>query len=265
MSNLDDQWTAGATYEDFMGRWSRALAPRFLSWLRIPANVHWLDVGCGTGALTSAICAHAEPASVVGCDPAESFVAYARRHAGDACASFVVAGVGSLPARAAGYGSITSLLALNFFPDPGAAVDEMRSLAAGGGTISACVWDYAGRMAFLRRFWDAAAATDPDARERDEGVRFPICHPRALTALFRQGGLHDVVCEPIEISTVFAGFADYWDSFLGGTGPAPAYVASLTAEARARLARKLKQALPQGPAGTIPLSAGAWAVRGTAR
>jgi ubiquinone/menaquinone biosynthesis C-methylase UbiE len=53
-----------------MGRWSRRLAPQFLSWLRIPGGVHWLDVGCGTGALTSAICAHAEPASVVGCDPA---------------------------------------------------------------------------------------------------------------------------------------------------------------------------------------------------
>jgi hypothetical protein len=32
-------------------------------------------------------------------------------------------------------------------------------------------------MEFLRHFWDAATALDPAARELDEGVRFPLCHP----------------------------------------------------------------------------------------
>lgn len=94
------------------------LAPLFVSWLRIPAGAHWLDVGCGTGALTNAICAHARPASVLGCDPAEPFVAYARRCSRGRRASFAVAGAGGLPGRADGYGSATSLLALNFLPDP---------------------------------------------------------------------------------------------------------------------------------------------------
>ena len=262
-SELSDRWMAGSTYEAFMGRWSRSLAPQFLSWLQIPGGVHWLDVGCGTGALTSAICAHAEPASVVACDPGEPFIKYARQHLRDSRASFVVAGVGTLPRRATGYGSITSQLALNFFPNPRAAIDEMRSLAASGGTVSACVWDYAGRMDFLRIFWDAATAVDPRARQRDEGVRFAMCRPRPLTDLFRQGGLRDVRCESIEISTEFAGFYGYWQPFLGGTGPAPSYVASLNASARALLARQLEQTLPQRADGTIALIARAWAVRGT--
>jgi len=262
MARVSDRWAAGSTYEDFMGRWSRRLAPRFLSWLQVPAGVHWLDVGCGTGSLTHAICRLADPASVTGCDPAEPFIEYARTHSRDGRASFVVAGAGSLPRRSDGYGSVTSLFALNFFPDPEAAVDEMRSLATSGGTVSACVWDYGDGMEFLRYFWDVAAETDLKADDLDEGKRFPLCRPEALVDLFRAGNLCNVRCEPIEIATEFASFDDYWRPLLGGTGPAPSYVASLDDDRRAALERKLRQALPKGPSGTIALTARAWAVQG---
>jgi len=263
MSAVRDRWAAGSSYEDFMGRWSRQLATRFVSWLRVPAGVHWLDVGCGTGALTHAICGNANPASVLGCDPAAPFIDYARRHSPDGRTSFVVAGAGSLPGRAGGYGSVASLLALNFFPDPEAAVHEMRSLTAAEGAVSACVWDYGAGMEFLRHFWDVAAAVDPAARQLDEGERFPLCRRDALADLFRAGGLGEVRCEPLEIPTEFASFDDSWRPLLGGTGPAPSYVASLDADRRTRLARRLELALPRGPGGTIALNARAWAVRGT--
>lgn len=260
---MRDRWAAGSTYEDFMGRWSRRLAPRFVSWLGTSSGVHWLDVGCGTGSLTSAICRDAHPASVVGCDPAEPFIAFAREHSRDSRVTFVTAGAGSLPRRPEGYGSITSLLALNFFPDPEAAVHEMRSVAATRATVSACVWDYGTGMEFLRRFWDAATALDPTARELDEGIRFPLCRPHVLAELFRAGGLRDVRCESIAIPTDFASFDDYWRPLLGGTGPAPSYVASLDADRRAVLAGRLAEMLPRGADGTIALTARAWAVRGT--
>lgn len=263
MSGVRDQWAAGSSYEDFMGRWSRLLAPEFVSWLQIPRGIHWLDVGCGTGSLIRAILSHAAPSSVVGCDPATPFVEFARAHNDDARASFVAAGVGNLPRRSAGYGSVTSMLALNFFPDSEAAVREMRSVAAPRGTVSACVWDYGDGMQFLRKFWDATSALDANAGELDEGKRFPLCRRDALLALFRGGGLEDVRCEPIEIPTVFANFDDYWRPMLGGTGPAPSYVASLDAERRARLARTLEESLRRGLDGTIALTARAWAVRGT--
>lgn len=262
--DVPDKWAAGSIYDGFMGRWSRLLAPRFVSWLRIPGDVHWLDVGCGTGALTRAICSHASPASVLGCDPAEPFIAYAREQAPDDRAAFVVAGTGNLPPRAGGYGSVTSLLALNFFPDAGAAIREMRALTAAGGSVSACVWDYREGMVFLRRFWDAAVALDATARELDEGRRFPICRHDALAELFRAGGLHDVRCEPIEIATEFAGFDDYWRPFLGGTGPAPSYVASLDEDHRAALKRELERTLARHSDGSISLTARAWAVQGIA-
>lgn len=265
MTDVRDRWAAGSTYEEYMGRWSRRLAPRFVSWLRVAPRAHWLDVGCGTGSLANAICEHAQPASVVGCDPAEPFIEFAREHRRDDRVSFVVAGIASLPRRPEGFGSVTSSLALNFFPDAAAAVREMRSVAAAGGTVSACVWDYAGGVEFLRLFWDAATALDPTARELDEGNRFPLCRPDALAALFDGGGLDDVRCEPIEIRTPFASFDDYWQPFLGRTGPAPSYVAALDADRRGILAQRLDETLPRGPGGTIALAARAWAVRGTVR
>jgi len=265
MAGSSDRWAAGATYETFMGRWSRRLAPRFVSWLAVPPGAHWLDVGCGTGALSDAICSGADPASVVACDASESFIEYARRQEVDPRLSFVVAEVGRLPDRLGGFDSVTSGLALNFFPDPEAALGEMRRVAAEGGLVSACVWDYAGRMEFLRRFWDAAAAVDPGAAALDEGRRFPLCRPEALEALFRNGGLADVVCESIEITTRFSSFADLWTPFLGGTGPAPSYVASLDVRRREALAEHLERSLSRERDGAIALAARAWVVRGVAR
>jgi SAM-dependent methyltransferase len=247
-----------------MGRWSRELAPKFVCWLQVPAGVHWLDVGCGTGALTDAICKIADPASVIGCDPSQPFIQYAREHNSDERSSFVTAGAGSLPSRPGGFGSVTSSLALNFFPEPESAIEEMHDLVANGGTVSACVWDYAGRMDFLRHLWDVASSMDPNARELDEGKRFPICRPEALERLFRKAGLRDVCCDPIEITTEFASFEEYWQPFLGGTGPAPSYVTSLEQKHRTALASELDRILPRRPDGSIALIASAWAVRGSA-
>src|SRR5262245_14552416 len=115
MQDATERWLSGSTYEAFMGRWSRLLAPRFVSWLPPRPNAHWLDVGCGTGALSEAICSGARPASVIACDPSEPFIDSARRRHADPRISFVVAGVGDLPTRAGGFDHVTSALALNFF------------------------------------------------------------------------------------------------------------------------------------------------------
>jgi SAM-dependent methyltransferase len=265
MPELSDGWAAGATYEDFMGRWSRLLAPRFVSWLPVRPIGNWLDVGCGTGALADAICAGANPASVVACDPSEAFIEYARRRQVDSRVSFVVAGIGQLPTRPGGFDCVTSLLALNFFPEPARAIEEMRRITAVNGLVAACVWDYAGRMEFLRFFWDSVTSVDPSATELDEGRRFPICGRNALESLFREGGLADVVCDSIEIPTRFITFVDFWEPFLGGTGPAPSYVASLDPPRREALAARLESLLPRDRDGAISLVARAWVVRGSAK
>ena len=264
MKSQNDAWVSASEYETFMGRWSRQLAGEFASWLPVGKGAHWLDVGCGTGALTRAVCAQKQPASVIACDPSESFLAYARESLGDACASFVLTGVGNLPTRPGGFDSVTSLLALNFFPHPRAAIREMHRITSRGGFVSACVWDYTEGMQYLRYFWDAAGALDPAASQLDEGRRFPICERDALKQLFTSGDLNQVVCEPIDITTRFSDFDDFWTPFLSGTAPAPAYVTGLKPEDREALATYLERSLPRQTDGSISLIARAWAVRGVA-
>src|SRR6266536_2067984 len=48
-------WTVGEGYERYMAGWSRLVARRFLPWLDAPPGLRWLDVGCGTGALTAVV------------------------------------------------------------------------------------------------------------------------------------------------------------------------------------------------------------------
>ena len=257
-----DGWNAGQTYEDFMGRWSRPLAERFVRWLDAPPGGHWLDVGTGTGTLATAICALARPASVVACDPSAPFIESAKERLPDARVSFVVAGTGSLPQCEGGYDAVVSGLALNFFPNPRAAILEQLETARPGGLVGAFVWDYAEGMEFLRHFWDTAAAIEPRAAEVDEGRRFPICTPAALEALFESSGAEEVRGTPLSVPTSFSGFADYWRPFLAGTGPAPSLVSGLSEERRTALAAELRRRLPTKAGGGIELQARAWAVVG---
>jgi hypothetical protein len=130
--------------------------------------------------------------------------------------------------------------------------------------VALYVWDYAGGMELIGRFWQAAAALDPGAAELDESVRFPGCRPEPLRQLFANAGLDAVETRAIDVPTAFADFNDYWTPFLGGQGPAPAYCAGLSDEARAQLRERLRTALPTEADGSIRLTARAWAVRGQA-
>ena len=258
--HVSDTWERGSPYERYVGRWSRQVAPLFLSWLNIPAGRKWLDVGCGTGALCAAIVDRCSPASVAGVEPSEGFLETAKENLAGRAALHKGSAT-ALPLADASVDVVTSGLVLNFVPDPPAAVLEMARVTRKAGTIAAYVWDYAGKMELMRFFWDAAVDLDPGAAKLDEGVRFPLCRPEALEELFASAGLQEVEVKPIDIPTSFANFDDYWQPFLGGQGPAPAYAMSLDETARARLREHLRERMPAEANGSISLTARAWAVR----
>jgi len=260
-----DGWLTGDAYETYMGRWSRPLARKFVEWLDATPLANWLEVGCGTGALTSAISDLCRPASIVACDPSRPFIEYARKNFPDARASFVIADAEALPTRDGGFDAIVSGLVLNFLPDVERALSSMRERLRQGGTVAAYVWDYADGLEFLRLFWDEAVTLDPRAAAFDEGQRFPLCRPAALTSLFRAARLVQVETQPLEIPTDFATFDDYWTPFLQGTGPAPSYVASLAPANRESLRTGLKRRLQVESDGRIRLRARAWAARALAQ
>jgi SAM-dependent methyltransferase len=257
-----DVWAAGDLYEPYVGRWSRLVAEELLDWLQVPEGKAWLDVGCGTGALTESILRHSRPSSVIGLDPSPAFVAYARDHVQASVASFEVGDAQSLPAGSAEFDVALSGLVLNFIPTPERAVAEMARVVRHGGTVAAYVWDYSGKMELIRYFWNAAVALDPAALELDEGRRFPICHPGPLASLFTEAGLRAVEVRPIDVPTRFRDFDDYWSPFLGGQAPAPGYAMSLSDDKRDALRDRIRASLPISQNGTIDITARAWAVRG---
>ena len=257
---VSDTWERGSPYEQYVGRWSRRLAPPFLEWLNVPAGRRWLDVGCGTGALCAAIVDRCVPASVTGIEPSEGFLNTARENLAGR-AAFHQGSATVIPLGDASVDVVVSGLVLNFVPDPRAALAEMVRVTDKGGTIAAYVWDYAGKMELIRFFWDAAAALDPDAVKMDEGVRFPLCRPDALEKLFTGAGLQGVAVKPLDITTPFRNFDEYWQPFLGGQGPAPAYAMSLDETTRAHLRDHIRERLPIEADGSISLIARAWAAR----
>ncbi|MEZ5064303.1 MAG: methyltransferase domain-containing protein [bacterium] len=257
-----DRWALGDAYDAYMGRWSRLVAREFVDWLRTSPGEHWLEIGCGTGALTSTLCAHTDPASVVACDASASFVEHARTRVADPRASFVAAAADSLPSRPGGFDRIVSGLVLNFIPDPGAALVAMKDRVRSGGVVSAYLWDYLGGIEFLSHFWSEAVAADPEAAQLDEAQRFANWNLDHVASLFRGAGLADVTVAPLTVPTAFASFDDYWAPFLGGTGPAPTYVATLSDPKRDALAERLRTTLPRAADGRIVLHARALAARG---
>lgn len=262
---MEDRWDAADRYEQFMGRWSRALAPRFLNWAHLPPGRRILDLGCGTGALSAALVERSWPGTV-GIDRSFSFASSARQGPGAVSArtDFVRGDAMHLPFRDGTFDAIASALVLNFVPEPAQALREARRVVRPGGTVAFCVWDYAAPGSFLRHFWDAAVALDPErARALDEAVRFPICHRERLGELVRAEGFRDVTVAGIEIPTAFRDFQDFWRPFEGGQAPAPGYAMSLPPERRTVLREHIRARLPVGADGRITLASPAWAVRGT--
>ena len=257
-----DNWESGDLYERFMGRWSRLTAVQFLKWLEAKHGLIWLDLGCGTGALTAVLQQQTYPRRIIGIEPSPTFVETAQSRHGNAFTHFKVGNATHISIADNAVDVLVSALAFNFFPDPQAALLEMQRVVKPGGTIALYVWDYAGEMQFLRYFWDTAVSLNPTAAEQDEGNRFPICQPEPLHQCFTEAGLQDVSVAPLDTPTHFANFTDYWQPFLGGVGPAPAPVAALAQAEQQQFEQTLRYALPIAEDGSIPLIARAWAVRG---
>ncbi|MCI0388025.1 MAG: class I SAM-dependent methyltransferase [Acidobacteria bacterium] len=251
-----------AAYDALMGRWSKIVAQDFVTWLAMSASCRWLDVGCGTGALTTVIISAASPSEVWGIDPSEEYIAYARDTlAHDRC-HFLVADAQVLPGQLVGFDAAVSALALNLVAEPRTALAEMTRVTRPGGVVAVYVWDFAGEMQLLRYLWNVATELDPAARDLDQATCFPICHPDRLRELFEGVGLTEVQVQPINIPTVFRNFDDYWSPFLTGHGRAAGYVMSLDDQLRSTLRDCLRAVLPINADGSIHLTARAWACRG---
>jgi SAM-dependent methyltransferase len=259
---MTDPWSSGEAYERFIGRWSRKVAAEFLGWLALPRGLGWADVGCGTAGLTSVILDACAPSLVRGVDSSEGFLAVARQRVTDARARFEKGDAAHLPWEPSTFDATVSGLVLNFVSDHERMVAEMARVTKPGGRVAVYVWDYGEGMQIIRYFWDVAIAVSPEDPTPREAEHFPVCRPDALHGLFERAHLRSVTVRAIDIVAAFRDFEDYWQPFLGRTGPAPSYLASVSDEIRERIRQQLQSRLQPAGRGPFELTARAWAVQG---
>jgi SAM-dependent methyltransferase len=235
----------GDSYDRFMGRYSAGLAASFADAAGVTAGHSALDVGCGPGALTRELVDRLGSDRVAACDPSPAFVV--------ACSErFPEVDVRpgraeELPFESGTFDHALAQLVLHFVSEPDRAVDEMRRVVRPGGTVAACVWDFADGMEMLRAFWDAAVAIEPDAPDEAGTLRFG--GPREIAELFVAGGLDDVHEVTLTTSSRYESFDELWAGFLAGIGPAGAYCVGLDSERRERLRSTLFDRLGSPEAG----------------
>ena len=241
---------AGATYDSFMGRYSRALADQFADAAGVQNGQSALDVGCGPGALTGVLVGRLGTEAVTACDPATGFVTEcAARHPG---VRVEVGRAETIPFEAGRFDHAMAQLVLHFVSDPDVAASEMRRVVRPGGWVSACVWDFDAGMEMLRDFWDAALEIDPAAPDEGRTLRFG--RAGEIVQLFESAGLVDVVDTTLRVSSSYADFDALWNGFLAGVGPAGAYCVSLADDDRRRLRAALFGRLGE-PSGSFTLGA----------
>jgi SAM-dependent methyltransferase len=251
--------TSADAYDRHIGRYGAELAAALIAAAGLQPGQRALDVGCGPGALATALSELLGAENVAAVDPSEPFA--------QACAARLpgvrveVAAAEALPFPDASFDAAISQLVVNFMTDAAAGVREMRRVTRSGGTVTAGVWDYANGMTLLRRFWDAAVALDPQAESLDEGRRMRHCQPDELARLWGEAGLEEVATSALNVGAGYDDFDDLWQPLKEGVGPSGAYVAALPAEQRTQLRAQLRRRLDIGE-GPFRLSARAWCVTG---
>ena len=245
---------AAEAYDEFMGRWSRPLAPQLAEFAGVRAGLRVLDVGCGPGALTAELATRLGPAAVAAVDPSGSFVVAAR-----ACNPGVdvrEASAEHLPFPDGTFDAALAQLVVHFMVDPVAGLAEMARVTRPGGVVAACVWDFAGGHGPLGPFWFAARELDADVEDESRRAGTRAGH---LAELFEAAGLRAVEPTALSVSRDYADFEAWWEPFTGTVGPAGSFLARLDVHQQVELRERCRSMLSAGP---FILTAQAWAARG---
>jgi SAM-dependent methyltransferase len=240
-------------YARFMGRFSEPLAVRFAALAQVRAGQQALDVGCGPGALTAELVQRLGADAVSAIDPSDPFVAAIRSRFPE-----VDVRSGSaehLPFPGDSFDVSLAQLVVHFMTDPVSGLSEMARVTRPGGLVAACVWDTAGHGGPLDTFWRAVRDIDADA---DDESQLAGAREGHLAELFEEAGLKDTEPTSLTVNVRFPTFADWWEPFTLGVGPAGAYVARLDDGGRDSLRTRCDQLLPPAP---FEIAASAWCVR----
>jgi SAM-dependent methyltransferase len=243
-------------YDRFMGRYSFLLGPQLADYAGVRSGQRVIDVGCGPGALTRELVDRLGPTNVFAVDPSKPFVAAVRERFPAVDAR--LASAEQLPFPDKGFDAALAQLVVHFMSDPVAGLREMARVVRSDGVVAACVWDHAGDSGPLSVFWQAARGLDPEVRDESHLAGAREGH---LAELFENAGLRRVEATVLVSTVTHASFAEWWEPFTLGVGPAGAYVAGLDVKHRGELEVRCRELLPTAP---FEVAARAWTARGLA-
>lgn len=248
----------GEAYERLMGRWSRLIGESFLDWLALPNGLRCLDVGCGNGAFTEVLIARGVAASVVGLDPSDGQIAFARERRGAKTAEFQVGDAQSLPFGDDSFDAALMALVISFIPDPVRAAAEMARVVRPGGWVATYMWDIPNGglpIAPLYRAGKSLGLTTPGSADP------AVSRREALEQLWHQTGLADIETQAFRTNVVYADFDDFWESNTI-SGPAGQWVRAMAPETREQLRARSREQVPIAADGGIRYEVLANAVKG---
>jgi SAM-dependent methyltransferase len=252
-------------YDQYMGRWSKRLAPLFLDFAGVADGERIIDVGCGTGSLTFLIPDRAKISAIEAIDLEAQFIEALQQRNSDQRISARQGDACSIPFGENHFDSALSMLVLHFVPTPERAVAEMLRVVRPGGIVAATVWDTFGGMPSQRMFWDTFAAIEPTALAR-RGLALvrPMTLPGEMSRGFTAAGLENISEATLTIRMDFESFDDYWLPLINGQGTLAAFLATLPQGVPERVQAAVRQAyLSDQPDGPRSFASVAWAVKGT--
>lgn len=249
----------GAGYERMMGIWSRLAGDVFLDWLGPRPGLRWIDVGCGNGAFTELLVDRCAPSDILGIDPSDGQLDFARlRHTAD-IARFEQGDAMALPCDDQSFDAAVMALVIFFVPEPAQGVAEMKRVVKPGGTVSAYVWDILapggfpmGGMQEVLRAMGRTPILPPSA----EASRMD-----ALKALWEDAGLTDIRTREITVARTFEDFEDLWGSVQVAASMAQA-MRDMSEDSVAELKDRLRARFPTDDAGRITYTSRANAIAG---
>ncbi len=259
MADTPSYFTDGAAYDRLMGRWSRAAGEVFLDWLSLPAGLHWLDVGCGTGVFTELVLERCQAQSASAVDPAADQIAYASTKPANKQVDFRLADAQSLPFADRTFDAAAMALVMSFVPDAAKAVAEMKRVVKPGGTIGTYVWDFVGN-----------GSPPQPLRAAVEAMGYPVppmpghgnSQLENLRGYFSGAALDDVAARSIEIEVTYANFDEFWLAQTALANPTVQHIRKMTDMEVGRLKAHLREHLPTDETGRIAYKARANAAKG---
>jgi SAM-dependent methyltransferase len=248
----------GSVYEQTMGKWSQLAGDVFLNWLSPPTGVRWIDIGCGNGAFTELLTERCSAKSVVGVDPSDGQLAYARARPRIGTAQFHQGDAMAIPLPDKSFDVAVMALVLFFLPDPTKGLAEMVRVVRPGGIVAAYSWDMlGGGWPFEPMRVEMSAfnvAPLPPASPSASKLDF-------MRNAWGEAGLEGVEMREITVQRTFADFDDFWASMAKAASVAPP-LSAMAASDSELLKSRMRSRFPTDAAGGITYGARANAVKG---